>query len=344
MTLATDPHSPDPALSVGILLLDGFNLTSFSNFVDVLRLAADKGLGGKQRNCQWNLLAPGSSRVRSSCGISINVEQYPPVPAQFDYLIVFGDTPDNGYYVEKQARAYIQWAHSDRLTLVGVGGGTAALVATGITGQMPVCVHWYHHDDYLRAFGDISLDAESLYREERGIITCAGGAATSDLAISLIGRHLGRAWADKCQRMMLLDQVRKPGHIQSVPVYRGDITCRLTQQAVRRIERQLAQPISIDNLARNLNIGRRQLERRFRAALGKGIHEFIRDTRLHLANEIIRNSNRTILDIAISCGFPTVEHFNVVFKARYGQTPTQIRQGDAKSSAISSAPKIMEMP
>ena len=199
-------------------------------------------------------------------------------------------------------------------------------MATGITGRMPVCVHWYHHDDYLRAFGEIPLDAESLYREERAVITCAGGAATTDLAISLIGRHLGRVWADKCQRMMLIDQVRKPGHIQSVPVYSGDISCPLTQQAVRRIERQLNQPINIDDLARGLNIGRRQLERRFRAALGKGIHAFIREMRLHLANETIRNTNRTILDISLSCGFPTVEHFNAVFKAHYGMTPTQIRR------------------
>ena len=109
MTLLHKEHAPDPALSIGILLLDGFNLTSFSNFVDILRLAADKGLGGRQRNCRWSVLSPGSSRVRSSCGISINVEKYPPVPAQFDYLLVFGNTPDEDYYLEERARAYIQW-------------------------------------------------------------------------------------------------------------------------------------------------------------------------------------------------------------------------------------------
>ncbi|RED44674.1 transcriptional regulator GlxA family with amidase domain [Aestuariispira insulae] len=326
MTLTMHNPSPDPALTIGILLLDGFNLTSFSNIIDVLRLAGDKGLGGRQRNCRWTLLAPGNSRIRSSCGIDIAVEKYPPAPTHFDYLIVFGNTPGEDYFVEKQVRAYLKTAHAERVVLAGIGGGAAALVATGVTGRIPVCVHWYHQDDYLRTFGAIPIDAESLFREEAGVITCAGGAAATDLAISLVGRHLGPAWADKCQRMMLLDQVRKPDHIQSVPVYQGEIACPVTKRAVRKIEHQLTMPINIDDLAKSLNIGRRQLERKFRAILGKGIHELIREMRLHMAIENIRNSDRTILDIALSCGFPTVEHFNSVFKAHYGHTPTQIRQ------------------
>lgn len=319
------------SLTIGILLLDRFNLTSVSSFIDVLRLAAEDPETDRPA-CQWTLLAPGKSEVRSSSGLSLPTDRQPPRPEQYDYLAVFGRTPDPDYYIESQALSYLHQAHEQGLKLMGIGGGAAALVSAGLTGDLPVCVHWFHHDDYLSTFGEISLDAECLYREERNLITCAGGAAATDLAISLVQRHLGRRLAMKCQRMLLVDQVRGSDHLQSVPAHSRPIQCEVSRRAVRSIEQRLDEPIRIDDLAASLNLGRRQLERKFKAAMGKGIHEYTRDLRLKLARDTIRNSTRPILEIALNCGFPTVEHFNNVFKSRFGCTPTQLRQRQGKEA------------
>ena len=48
----------DVRLSVGIIPLPNFKLTTFSGFVDMLRFAADEGDRSRPHACSWTVLAP----------------------------------------------------------------------------------------------------------------------------------------------------------------------------------------------------------------------------------------------------------------------------------------------
>ena len=78
------------ALSIDLLPLDRLTLTPFAAFIDVLRLAADKGDRSEQRNCSWVVTSPGRNMVTSSAGVQIATDRQPPDPRVFDYIAVFG--------------------------------------------------------------------------------------------------------------------------------------------------------------------------------------------------------------------------------------------------------------
>ena len=58
-------------LRVGFILTNNFTLSALSNFVDVLRLAADDGDNSRPIRCQWHIMSSSDDPVRSSCGLLV---------------------------------------------------------------------------------------------------------------------------------------------------------------------------------------------------------------------------------------------------------------------------------
>jgi transcriptional regulator GlxA family with amidase domain len=82
----------------------------------------------------------------------------------------------------------------------------------------------------------------------------------------------------------------------------------------------------VEYVSVRLGIGRRTLERRFKGAVGRGIDEQIRQTRLERAVELIDTSDLTISEIAEKAGFANLYYFSSVLKKHYGISPKQYRR------------------
>lgn len=59
----------------------------------------------------------------------------------------------------------------------------------------------------------------------------------------------------------------------------------------------------------------------------KTIGDYLRCRRLAKASELMKSSNRTLLDIALSCGFSSHSNLTKLFKDTYGITPNEYRKG-----------------
>jgi LacI family transcriptional regulator len=71
---------------------------------------------------------------------------------------------------------------------------------------------------------------------------------------------------------------------------------------------------------------RRTLEKRFRAALGHGIHQELIMRRVEAARRLLRETNRTIAAIASETGFANAQRFYVAFRKVQGSTPGAYRR------------------
>jgi LacI family transcriptional regulator len=102
-------------------------------------------------------------------------------------------------------------------------------------------------------------------------------------------------------------------------------------EAARFIHANAARPISVDDVATAASISRRQLERRFRTALGRSILDEIVRQRVDRARQLLLDSQLTLEQIALASGFASASYFSVVFKRTTGSTPQKYR--DAYRSA-----------
>lgn len=85
--------------------------------------------------------------------------------------------------------------------------------------------------------------------------------------------------------------------------------------------------ITLESMAAHFHLSEPYISKYIKEKSGKTFSEHITLTRLKRAKALLRNGNMTIEHVALSVGYPNVEHFNRTFKKRFGITPGQYRQG-----------------
>jgi DNA-binding response OmpR family regulator len=95
--------------------------------------------------------------------------------------------------------------------------------------------------------------------------------------------------------------------------------------------------ITVDDMAAAVAMETRTLQRKLRALTGQTPSEFIRHFRLQQAIGLLLRTDRSVHDIALSCGFSSPQSFSRAFSREYGQPPERWRRnrGAADQSSTS---------
>jgi transcriptional regulator GlxA family with amidase domain len=97
-------------------------------------------------------------------------------------------------------------------------------------------------------------------------------------------------------------------------------------QCVTYIHKNYSKPIRTEHLAKMAGVSKRQLDRRFIRLFNANPNEYLQRVRIHAARELLEKSDRTITDIAQSCGFYDHSHFTKTFKLIMSCTPFSYRK------------------
>ncbi len=99
--------------------------------------------------------------------------------------------------------------------------------------------------------------------------------------------------------------------------------------ALHYIADHAGEGIDVEDVAREVSMTRRTLERRFRDALGRTPGEEIRRQRLRRARRLISGTDLPLARIALDSGFATQSAMGRAFRRRYGTTPDAFRRQSA---------------
>lgn len=105
------------------------------------------------------------------------------------------------------------------------------------------------------------------------------------------------------------------------PVYKADI-----KKAIAFLEERYQDNITLDDLAKEVNISPYHLLRLFKSETGKTPFEFLTDIKIQHAKKLLVNSKFNISEISHLCGFSNASHFSVVFKKKTGFTPSEFKR------------------
>ncbi|MCC0017286.1 MAG: GlxA family transcriptional regulator [Rhodobiaceae bacterium] len=329
---AKGPGDVERELSVGFVLLNNFTLTPFATFVDALRLAGDEADLSRPIRCRWSIVSSARRPVKASCGIEIMPEEPLGDPSRFDYVVVVGGLLHKGAPADEQTLTFLREAARRNVSIVGLCTATLTLIRAGIMNGHRCCVSWFHYQDLMREFPEITAVADQVFVVDRRRITCAGGAGALDVAAWIIERQFGRAMAQKCLHILLVDQARPPNAAQPHPPGSEHVRDARVRRAILMMEQTMATPVSMRDLASRLNITPRHLERLFHAEVGISPQEYYRLHRLRFGRFLLVTTDRRISDIALECGFSDASHFTRAFREAFEQTPSQTRN-DAERAA-----------
>jgi transcriptional regulator GlxA family with amidase domain len=94
---------------------------------------------------------------------------------------------------------------------------------------------------------------------------------------------------------------------------------------IEQMENNLEDPLSPSLLARQAGVSTRQLERLFRRYLERSPKRYYLELRLNKARSLLLQTEMSVINVALACGFSSPSHFSKCYRAFYGRTPYRER-------------------
>ena len=294
--------------------------------MDALRHVADESNHSQQVYCKWKIIGTSMEPIPSSCGITIPPWEVYGDPGEFNYIVVVGGKTDQIRYVSSQTYEFLNKAEELKIPLVGLCVGVFVLAEAGLLTNKRCAVHPRHLNEFANRFPDIIPVIDELFVIDLNRITCAGGTAAIDLAISILINHFGETQARKELSRMMVDQHRENLHTPRNPYDELD-HCQdpKIKDAITLMKKNLTFPFCVKDLAKQLGYSQRQLERAFQKHAQISPAKFWRQLRIKKARWYLLNTNFNITRIAFDCGFSDCAHFTNLFTQVYGESPSRFR-------------------
>jgi transcriptional regulator GlxA family with amidase domain len=158
-------------------------------------------------------------------------------------------------------------------------------------------------------------------------VSCCGGGGSLDFALTLVDILFGATVQAQVKEVLCVDRVRGQEERQRVALQArfGVLQPKLTE-AVTLMEANIEEPLSTDEIAQLAGVSRRQLERLFKQYLGSLPSRYYLELRLKRARQLLRDTNHSIVQVGLMCGFSSGSHFSTAFGALFGKTPREERQ------------------
>lgn len=309
------------AEKVVFLLLERFTLSAFAGAIEPLRLAnrmADRTL------YEWQVSSETGGAVSSSCGLSVGTDS-PLIEVPRDgTIIVCG-----GLNVKAAAtRPILSWLRREARRGPGVGAvctGAHVLAAAGLLDGRRCTIHWENRDSFEEDFPDIEL-TQNIYVIDGNRYTAAGGTASTDLMLRLIARTHGIDLANLVADQLIHTTLRSDRDEQrlSIPTRIGVRHPKLAS-VIQRMESHVEDPVSPALLAQDVGMSTRQLERLFRRYLNRSPKRYYMELRLQKARNLLLQTDMSVINVALACGFASPSHFSKCYRALYKTTPYRER-------------------
>lgn len=305
----------------GFVVIPRFNMMALTASLEPLRVA--NYLTGSALY-DWVFFSPDGGDVVASNGMSLAASSLPPVDRRCDTVFVCGSW-DSEHYEHKRLFAWLRChdRHGTRLGSMDIG--TYVLAHAGLLSGYRATILWYCARTFAETFPDVEA-VEHLYVVDRNRVTIAGGTAGMDMMLADIGARHGMGLAHEVADHMLHVPVRRGDSSQrSVAEKQQDITQPLLRRALRLMEDNVEDPLSIPEVAQQLDISQRKLERLFHKHTGKSAVGYYRILRLQYARVMLTNTKLSIREISVACGYSSLSHFSKSFAELFGQRPRDCR-------------------
>ena len=311
------------------LLLENFSLMAFSAAIDTLR-QANRKVGREVYS--WSLIGQDGETALASNGTQVHVDcNLEPIDREA-VIVVCG-----GVGVKAaSSKPVLNWLRRESRKGIRVGGictGAKTLAMAGLLDGRSCTIHWEDRDSFEEEFPDIELK-QSVFVIDGPRFTSSGGLAPADLMLKLIADKLGTEIATAVADGMIYTAIRtdKDSQRLSIPTRIGVRHPKLAT-VIQMMEDNLEEPVSPSILASDVHMSTRQLERLFRRYLNRSPKRYYMELRLNKARNLLMQTDMSVINVALACGFASPSHFSKCYRAHFDTTP--YRERGATSSKAS---------
>ncbi|CAI8803707.1 GlxA family transcriptional regulator [Pseudomonas soli] len=303
--------------TIDFLLLPGFSAMGFISAIEPLRVA-NRFRGSLYR---WRVLSLDGGAVQASNGMSVNADG---ALGEGEHgrllLLVAGFEPLACYGLKLQHM--LRRLDHEGVVLGGIDTGAMVLAEAGLLDGHRATLHWEALEAFKERYPRLQATQE-LFEIDRRRITCAGGTASIDLIAQAHGSEL----AVQVSEQFVLGRIRpRQDHQRMQIATRYGLRNKKLVKVIGEMERNTELPLNTQVLADGVQVTRRQLERLFRLHLDDTPSGFYLRLRLDKARQLLRQTDMSVLEVGVACGFESASYFTRCYRARFERCPREDRR------------------
>tara|TARA_B100001248_G_scaffold261053_1_gene250994 strand:+ start:6991 stop:7995 length:1005 start_codon:yes stop_codon:yes gene_type:complete len=312
------------------VLMENFTLLSFSSALDALRIA--NRMSGKTLY-QWTFIGENEGVVSCSAGTQFKLDNSLIELHRDDTILLCGGTSIQ----EATTKKLIGWLRREArrgLTIGGLCTAAYPMAKAGLLDEKKATIHWENQDSFAEEFLEVEL-TKTVFVCDGNRFTTAGGTSSIDLLLKIIADEHGEELANAVADQMIYSSIRTDQDTQrlSVPTRIGVRHPKLSK-VIQMMEINIEEPISPSILAKDVGMSTRQLERLFRRYLDRSPKRYYMELRLQKARNLLMQTDMSVINVALACGFASPSHFSKCYRAHYDTTPYRERGSHAAKRAI----------
>jgi len=314
-------ESSTEPLNVSVLILSGSSLMTVASILDTMRASnriADQNL------FNWKLASIDGKPIQLSCDLTLSADVSLDEIGGGDLLIIIAGLNQDSRVSSKTYRR-IKTLNHHYQSIAGVEAGSWLLAHAGLLADKKVTTHWEDFEEFCTQFPGIDMCTERFVIDGK-IITTGGASPSFDFMLHLIRKRYGYPFSLDVASIFIYDGTHKPEDSQpSISLGMLETYEKRVATAIRLMEQNLDEPISIVQLADEIGLSIRRLEHLFSQTLNTSPYHYYLHLRLQAARRLVIDTRLSIQEIAIRTGFTSLSSFSRRFKQHFGKTARAFR-------------------
>ena len=299
------------------LLMQDFSHLAFACAVEPLRIA---NLVAGRDLYDWAFISEdGTQAISSDKTITLVHAGLEPLDRD-TYLFVLSGL-NVWEHISPETLAFLRRQKAHGIEIGALCSAAFVLAEAGFLEDKKVALHWEYHDAFMEKYPNVNL-CRNVFVDTEQHITASGGTATADLMLHRIELDHGAELAAAVSDQMVYTAPRGAAAEQRASVQaRNAMRNPHLAQAIQIMSDALEEPMHSSAIAAQIGISTRQLERLFGRNLNCSPGKYFMELRLNKAQHLLVQTEASVTEISIACGFSSQSHFSRVYRTHFGITP-----------------------
>ncbi len=316
-------QTTDPGSQFGFLMVPKFSLGALSSAIEPLRLA--NYVSGRTLY-EWRTVSMDGDAVASSAGLSVAADlAMGDAAARLSTVFLCGGIETHLF---EDARLAI-WLRQIERRGTNIGAlctGSHVLARLGLLDGYRCTIHWENLPGFVEDFPEIDV-SEDIFVIDRNRYTCAGGMAASDMMLSFISRDHGYELAAAVSEGLVCERIRgEDDHQRMALRLRLAVSQPRLLASINLMSEHIETPLSQAELAREVGLSTRQIERLFLKYLNCTPSRYYLDMRLNRARALLQQTCMSVTNVALATGFVSASHFSKSYRQHFGHAPRETKR------------------
>lgn len=302
------------------ILVPKLTMLALSSAIEPLRIANQLT---RQRLYRWFTASEDGLLVTCSNGIRITPDMALPdnVGAAYTFICAGVDpTQTCSLKTLSWVRRQVRFGHP----VGGICTGAFHLARAGLLNKRAFTLHWENQPAFCELFPEL-VPSANLFEHDGPVMTCGGGAASTDMMLNVIETDHGAELAALVADMCIHSRSQRPDTPQQSA--NSAILGTRNQKLLKTIELMqlnIETPLTLTETADRAGCSRRQMERLFRLHTKMTPAQFYTNLRLDRGHALLLETDMPLYEIALACGYSS-RSFTRKFREKFLISPNNYR-------------------